>query len=109
MPAQVRLDAVVERAQVGRLPRKTGAVVDDLERQLALPRVELHVDSPLPAARPQKAIAPFFRAPTRSWASDLALVSTQHRIPPSSFRRGENAVGASARSCADVAPAVKRL
>src|SRR3989441_13312611 len=42
MPAQLRLDALVERAQVGRLPGEPGAVVDDLERQLALARVELH-------------------------------------------------------------------
>ncbi|TMA18034.1 MAG: hypothetical protein E6J84_06535 [Deltaproteobacteria bacterium] len=42
MPAELRLDALVESAEVGRLPGEAGTVVDDLERQLALARVELH-------------------------------------------------------------------
>jgi len=42
MAAQVRLDPLVERAQIGRLPREAGAVIDDLQRQLSLSGVELH-------------------------------------------------------------------
>ncbi|TMB29121.1 MAG: hypothetical protein E6J61_16255 [Deltaproteobacteria bacterium] len=46
VPAQAGHDALVERAQIRRLPGQSGTVVDDLERQLSLGRVELHLDQP---------------------------------------------------------------
>src|ERR1700730_3902687 len=50
--AELWLDALVERAQVRRLPREAGALIDDLERQLALSRIELHPAVTLPSLRP---------------------------------------------------------
>src|SRR5207248_10653197 len=66
MDAELRLDALVEGEEVGRLPGEAGAVVDDLERQLALARVELHaaITRPDTPARWAFARSPGLRPPS---------------------------------------------
>src|SRR5205085_11095666 len=95
MPAQLWLDALVKGAKIGRLSRQSGAVVDDLERQLALPGIELHAAVTLPDARPRglRVGPPAFRSPSVGGENRSGVVSPERSMAPRTFPAPDQDVG----------------